>query len=178
MAASKYFGIGLQRTGTASLCKAFQLLGFKARHGDYLRFPGALCLKDPIYNQYDFFCDTPFAFLYDKLDLAFPGSKFIYTFRHVDLWLKSVERLFTVNDQFSLLPSAAKHHVLMYGQSSFDPKIAKAVFLKHQRDVRAHFIGRDNLLELELGDSFGWAPLCKLTGRNRPDAEFPFFNRL
>lgn len=35
-------------------------------------------------------CDPPIPILYEKLDQAYPGSKFILTVRNEDKWLTSV----------------------------------------------------------------------------------------
>ncbi len=135
-------------------------------------------MKDAIYNQYDMFADTPYSILYDKLDLYFPNSKFIYTSRNVDQWTRSVEKLFAINNQFLSMPNIAMHHVLIYGQPVFNAEIAKSVFLKHQSDVREYFRDKKNFIEIDLDNSFGWGPLCEFTGRNIPDAGFPWINQL
>ena len=85
----KYFGIGLSRTGTKSLYKAFKLMGFNSKH--YLPPRREV-------SRYDFVNDLPIPMRYKKLDQKFPGSKFIYTVRDTEAWLKSCKVHFSKKD--------------------------------------------------------------------------------
>ena len=95
---SKVFGIGLSKTGTTSLARALEILGYNTR--DYLgvtRYsPGDLTSIDlDEVNANDAFTDTPIPSFYRELDKMYPGSKFILTVRDMDGWLKSCKKQFT-----------------------------------------------------------------------------------
>ena len=79
---SKIFGIGLSKTGTTSLARALEILGYKTR--DYLgvtRYSsGDLSSIDlDEIETNDAFTDTPVPSFYRELDSRYPGSKFILT---------------------------------------------------------------------------------------------------
>tara|TARA_B100000674_G_scaffold471193_1_gene459764 strand:+ start:989 stop:1804 length:816 start_codon:yes stop_codon:yes gene_type:complete len=96
---NKCFGIGQHKTGTTSLNKIFQLLGYdcapqqeieiattkQVMHGNYVELFRQV-------EKYDFFQDSPFAqgLCWVALDAKFPGSKFIYTDRDPDSWFASL----------------------------------------------------------------------------------------
>jgi hypothetical protein len=174
----KIFGIGLQRTGTTSLAKALEALGYSVKHGDYTRFPGSLDPADPIYRRYDAFCDTPYFFLYQKLDLAFPGSKFIHTTRGVDAWVESVRELYKKNRQFLAAPAIRLHHLIIYGTADFNERLMRHAFSWHERAVLSYFRGREqDLLTINIDQGFGWSPLCSFLGVIEPNQSFPYVNR-
>ena len=94
--APKVFGIGLSRTGTQTLNRALQMLGYEAAHYPPItcyRLGRALLDLDEA-GKYDALTDIPVARFYKELDSAFPGSKFIMTVRNPDDWIESVERLY------------------------------------------------------------------------------------
>ena len=47
----------------------------------------------------------------------------------------------------------------------------------HVDRVRAHFAGRDDLLEIDLAACGGWRPICELLGVAEPGTPFPWVNR-
>ena len=71
---SRFFGIGLSRTGTTSLTQAFKILGYVFYH-----YPS----EQQLFNLRDGqgACDIPVVRYYKKLDKMFPGTKFINTIR-------------------------------------------------------------------------------------------------
>jgi hypothetical protein len=178
-AREKIFGIGLQRTATSSLAEACRILGWNPCHGDYARLPGALDLNDPIYETFNMFCDTPFYYLFEKLDFKYPGSKFILTVREEDSWIESVQKLFNVNRQFSYSPAIRLHHTLVYGSPSFDESAMRDAHRRHIRKVSAHFQDRQaDLLIADLTRNAGWNELCEFLGCERPSCPFPHLNRI
>ena len=97
---SKIFGVGLSKTGTTSLARALEILGYKTR--DYLgvtRYsPSDLSSIDlQIIDSNDAFTDTPIPSFYRELDTRYPGSKFILTVRDTDDWLQSCKKQFSQN---------------------------------------------------------------------------------
>jgi hypothetical protein len=106
MTPSKIFGIGLSRTGTLSLHKAFLLLGLRSRHyvfdPEIARYMLALengtapeALRLTALDTLDCISDAPVCGLVGPLDAAYPGSRFVLTIRDEASWLDSCERHFT-----------------------------------------------------------------------------------
>ena len=82
--APKVFAIGFNKTGTTSLHRVFEDLGYRSYHGSKWRDTS----RTGIYRLYDAFCDgVPDNFR--KLDAMFPNAKFILQVRDLDAWLDS-----------------------------------------------------------------------------------------
>lgn len=79
---AKVFGIGLPRTATTSLAAATMELGYITCH---------TCFNLQLYDDYDAYFDTPFYIEYPELDIRYPGSKFLLTWRDPQNWAKSFE---------------------------------------------------------------------------------------
>ena len=104
---SKIFCLGLHKTGTSSLGRALEFLGYKNCYGaTHLRRQiGESKLMQALFSKqyeplidfaenYDAFNDLPWSVLYEALDDHFPDSKFILTTREDDAWLVSAKRYF------------------------------------------------------------------------------------
>jgi len=99
----RYFGLGANKTGTTSLKRALQALGFRVgSEPEYEKLlPHWIKRNFQVIVDYvrqdesDAFQDVPFShdFTYQALDLAFPESKFILTERSSsDVWFESLRR--------------------------------------------------------------------------------------
>ena len=174
----KYFGIGLQRTGTTSLHQAALMLGVRsAPMSTDLQHD----LKSPIIDRYELFSDNPIPFYYQRLDQLYSGSKFILTTRLVDDWLKSVEWLLT-HDTPNLAPELQKIadevHLQLYGRTTFDESTFRAFWHSYHVEVERHFADRpDDLLRLDFSAGDGWEKLCRFLGKPIPDRPFPHSNQ-
>ncbi len=172
------FCVGWQKTGTKSLGRALQWLGFSVasfraeltyrwHEGRYEKLVGAA-------SRDNAFEDFPWALAFRELDRAFPDAKFILTTRRTDaVWLDSYQR------HVERIPRWVGHY-LIYG--SYDP-VADAerhvsIYRQHNEDVRRHFSGRPGkLLEMRFEQQDGWAPLCSFLGRRDvPAVPFPHLN--
>lgn len=171
---NKIFGIGLQRTGTTSLNKALNILGFESVHGPYGLFNN---WDDPILSQYDAFTDNPIPLIYKELDKRFPGSKFILTTREVGSWLKSVEWLFTKGYSAfkrSKYEEINQIHLTLYGTKQFEEDKFRQTFREHHREVKNYFSDRaQDLLVLNFSENLDWKPLCRFLNVEVPDIPFP-----
>ena len=93
---TKVFGIGFHKTGTSSLAKALERLGYTvcgARRD--LVEPAVSNDLDKLFkviDQYDACQDNPWPILFRELDEHYPGSKFILIERDPDKWLRSAIR--------------------------------------------------------------------------------------
>jgi hypothetical protein len=175
---SKIFGIGLQRTGTTSLHRALQMLGYRSVHGPFGLYPD---LDPSIMDCYDAFSDNPIPLLYPLLDQAYPGSKFICTTRDMASWLKSVKWLFSVGrleSNWQAAPVIDAVHAALYGTSDFDEPAFRTFWHVYHAGVRRHFADRpQDLLMLDFTAGDGWEPLCAFLGHPVPGVAFPRSNQ-
>lgn len=165
---SKIFGIGLSKTGTTSLCLALRELGYSVF--DYPRTVEQI-------DSHDAATDASVAVQFRELDELYPGSKFIYTTRHLDPWLVSCERFWA-----KMYQDNDPHHVdvftRLYGSYSFDRDLFATAYARHESRVADHFAGRDDLLQLAICDGDGWERLCDFLGRQVSGVRFPHSNSL
>ena len=175
----KVFCIGFQKTGTTSMEAALGELGYKVTS----IFGKALPLDElrrsyaarglEIAEEYDAVQDMPWPLLYRELDQAFPGSKFILTWRESDRWLKSICSHFGSN------PAVLQQ--LTYGEDAPYPVGHEAHYVKvyetHNAEVRRYFAERkEDFLEMNLSKGDGWNVLCPFLGEPMPDSPFPRTN--
>jgi len=166
----KYFGIGLSKTGTRSLCTAFEMLGYSGKH--YLAEYEYAKL-----DQWDFCNDLPISIRYKELDVQYPGSKFIYTPREMNAWLLSCKRHW---EKRAGLPGQNwdDYRMDLFGMLEFDRDVFRRVFLQHQDEVLEHFQNRhEDFLVMDVCGGEGWERLCPFLGAPSPDVEFPHLNK-
>ena len=161
----RVYGISLSKTGTTSLYQAMRILGYKnCRH--YFRqdlwFSGV--------NKYGFANDMPVYYEYKQLDFAFPGSKFIYTDRPVDQWIKSFEYLWNVQKD---KPGWRNWVDRYWGVDEWDGRWFRGEYARHRDEVMRYFEGREeDLLVRDIGS--GWDDLCEFLDCDIPDEPYPF----
>lgn len=186
---TRVFGVGFQRTGTSSLYDAFCTLGFDSAHWESGEWARTVWQE---MNRWDrsatlersyAVCDNPIPLIYEKLDAAYPGSKFVLTVRDEDDWLQSVERLWSYehnpcrwtwdSDGFS-----HKVHSMIYGQPAFDADAFLARYRRHNAEVVEHFSNRsDDLLVMDMSNGAGWPKLCGFLGIDQiPNTPYPHEN--
>lgn len=165
---SKIFGIGLSRSGTTSLTEALKILGFSVVHS-----PTNL-------NQIrkrDAATDTTVADNFERLDVMFPGSKFIHTIREKESWLNSCERFWSLmQPQFDRSFLLTELHKQLYGSTTFDRANFSGAYDRHLLRVKQFFDNRsDDLLIMETEYSAGnrWTDLCQFLNRPVPVVSFP-----
>ena len=182
---ARIFGIGLHRTATTSLHRAFEILGFDSFHfrtGNEARMiweeTSAAGRSDTLEKWYAL-SDLPIPLLYRKLDKAYPGSKFILTVRNEEAWLKSVGRLWSAdyNPQrwtWDVWPFSHKIHRALYGREDFDTHTFLARYRRHNTEVREYFRDRpDDLLVMDVDAGLNWEPLCRFLGTTAPSTPYP-----
>jgi hypothetical protein len=179
MKTPKVFCIGFQKTGTTSMAAALEILGYRVTSifgrdlelDDLRRSYVARGLK--IAAGVDAVQDMPWPLMYRELDAAFPGARFILTWRETDRWLASICGHFGRNP--------AVLQALTYGEDAAFPvgheARYRAVYERHNSEVRGYFRDRPgDLLEMNLARGDGWAPLCAFLGAPVPDVPFPASN--
>jgi hypothetical protein len=174
--APKVFCIGFQKTGTTSLESALKILGYRVTsifgrdlsigtlRRDYI--PMGL----QIAQNHDAVQDMPWPLMYRELDEAFPGSRFILTWRESDRWIRSIVSHFGAN------PNVLQQ--LTYGDDAPFPVgheyHYRHVYDAHNAAVRAYFRDRpQDLLEMNLSQGDGWEKLCAFLEAPVPAVPFP-----
>lgn len=171
----KVFGIGFQKTGTSSLGRALEQLGYAVQGGFGVEPPDIErkireCAEDHL-TRYDAFQDTPWPVLYRYLDERAPGSKFILTVRDPDSWIKSVV------SHFGSTELATHAWIYGYGAPAGHEDIYLARYLKHNENVKAYFANRPgDLLVMDFARGDGWEALCTLLDKPVPTIRFPVKN--
>lgn len=190
---NKIFCIGLSRTGTTSLNRALEILGFNSMHylnpSDYLSELLQGNYNWNIINRYDAVSDIPICDYFTELNYRFPNSKFILTIRpNMEEWLKSCQHQMdiivppkilqkdahtTTLDDHSLIRS------LVYGCINFDERKYTFKYLNHLHNVLEYFDPRSvnrfiKLLILDItNDSNPWIKLCNFLEKPIPNVSFP-----
>ncbi|WP_017732388.1 sulfotransferase family protein [Nafulsella turpanensis] len=177
---SKIFGIGLSKTGTTSLGAALEILGYKTKDFPSIKYIPhfLLYIKDKHLQHYDAFTDVPVIPFYKKLDKKFPGSKFIYTYREKEDWLRSCELYPRFNLPFRKLPlKIIKLRTQVYGTYKFDRNKFSDAYDRHHADVMSYFKEKpEQLLCMNIIKGEEWEPLCNFLNHPVPAVPFPSRN--
>lgn len=178
----KVFGIGWAKTGTTTLGRCFELLGF-ARRSQNLSLVPALMHGDwtrtlHLAAQHESFEDWPWIRIYRELDAAFPGSRFVLTRRDPAAWLESYRAMLA--GEGPPAPALAAIRDWLYGLSVADASDAEllARVRQHDADVQAWFADRPgDLLVVDWARGDGWEALCAFLDLPIPEVPFPHLNR-
>ena len=191
----KVFGIGLSKTGTGSLTEALTLLGYRTLHWpadlvtqvEVYRFfaTGEAGIHLSVLNDHDALTDTPVCCLYQALDKAYPGSKFILTVREKQAWLRSYHgHWHRYPPMFSERPDSLVAHYShflnerLYGTQSADPQILSRAYDRYTAEVFDYFRERpQDLLLLDICGGDGWSKLAPFLGVATPEVPFPWENQ-
>jgi len=186
----KVFGIGLSRTGTRSLAKALETLGYHALHWRFAPENRLLELEDAYFC--DAIVDIPAAFMFETLFHVFPKSKFVYTTRPLDDWERSISAHYDADTprilgrrlelipvsprpvgQSALISSPLYHaiHHSIYTQH----ETWRAAYAAHDARIRKFFAGQEyRLLNLDVfAGNEGWPELCSFLGAKTPSSPYP-----
>lgn len=176
------FVVSLPRTGTTSMCKMLNVLGYKAKH-----VPSCFYEKW-VKEGYNAFADTPCftpTFIKER-SITNPNSKFIYLDKSVDAWIDSFEsvklhesynKLLNIKNP-ELLNVVNINEILAYGEvfgfnGIYDKDHFKAMSILHKRNVES-LLPKDQLLHYDF--TMGWEPLCKFLKKEVPLVEMPRLN--
>jgi Sulfotransferase domain len=166
----KIVGIGFYKTGTTSLGRALRILGHRLQKGFTFNKPGKRVVipepvtfdkvRDaalPMMRYYSAFEDNPWPFLYRDVDRAYPGTRFILTYRDSESWYRSACGKWSRT-----------------GKPKVDKKEAIRQYEAHNAAVRTYFKDRQSdLLCWDLTQNPTWEPLCRFVGAPIPNRRFP-----
>lgn len=182
---TRIFGIGLHKTATTSLHNAFKILGYDSAHWKDAHWAKAIWKEmteqgrsKTVEGNYCL-SDLPIPLLYEKLDKAYPNSKFILTIRDENKWIQSVENHWSINhNKFRWAwrsdPFTNKIHKELYGQIGFNYELFLNRYRKHNADVQEYFHNRpDDLLVMNMDDGGNWHDLCYFLQCSIPPVKYP-----
>jgi len=184
---TRIFGIGMHKTATTSLNRAFQILGFDSLHWGTGEAPKIwqemnLTGESKTLEQFYALSDLPIPLFYKELDKAYPGSKFILTIRDEAKWLNSVQKLWSYEHNptrklWDKYPISNRLHKAMYGIEHFDSEVFINRYRAHNAEVIEYFKGRwEDLLVLDLEVENPWTYLCTFLSKPIPEVKFPYLN--
>jgi hypothetical protein len=177
---TRVFGIGLHKTGTTSLAQAFRIMGLDAAHWESPHWARYIWqeMKETgssrTLEMHYALCDLPIPLLYEQLDAAYPGSRFILTVRDEDAWINSIRvhwqamRQDWNNDVFS-----NEIHRELYGTTEFDEQIFRERYRRHNDDVMCYFHGRSDFMRLEIRPETSMLELSRFLGMPAMHRKFP-----
>jgi hypothetical protein len=182
---TRIFGIGMHKTATTSLDGALKILGTDSAHWETAHWAKAIFDEMNTWGRsltleksYAL-SDLPIPLLYEKLDAAYPGSKFILTIRDEDRWIRSVRNHWSHDHNpfraaWSTDPFTHKVHKALYGQKGFDEEIFRARYRRHNAEVMEYFKDRPlDLLIMDMEKDTGWQELCPFLNKPIPAEDYP-----
>ncbi|MFO1091860.1 MAG: sulfotransferase [Planctomycetaceae bacterium] len=181
----KVFGIGFHKTGTSTLGRALRTLGYRVQKGRAFNHPRKPSIPEPVTLDkvwdlvrpmiplYGAFEDNPWPLLFQHVDQAYPGSRFVFTYRDSDRWIRSALRYFGAKTNAT--------HDLLYERPKFriagNEDIALARYERHNMEVLDYFHNRPgDILQWNLEADPRWEPLCEFLGCPVPERHFPHAN--
>lgn len=201
MSTQKIFGLGFPKTGTTTLERAHEILGYKVckghwnnNHTNYLLglyvngdFEGI----SKVVEHFDAFFDAPWGGgnLYKWLLNEYPGAKFVLSIRDSEAWLRSLSGMFegavgqAADLSFALHANgrygAARFWESVFGLEDFrqDWTHVQKVYEetnKRVREVLNHV--EADFLEVDVTEGDGWEKLCRFLGCPVPGEPFPHAN--
>jgi len=201
----KVFCIGRNKTGTTSVKRAFQDLGYRVGKEEMAyKYLHSYAKRDfkPIIKfckTAQVFEDIPFSlpYTYQAMDDAYPGSKFILTIRDsADQWVKSLlnhhKRRFGSNGQLPTKDQLKKLYKTpglnrwdfekikydMTENDLYDVEFLKETYHHHNKEILNYFRHRKNdLLIINLSETGSYQRFCEFLGENPLYKKFPHLNR-
>lgn len=178
----KVFVIGFHKTGTTSLAKALQVLGYRVcgfvNPRPWMK-PSTHTWEElfelrykPLLKEYDAFEDTLWFMYYKELAEMYPDAKFILTKRPAEKWYKSALKHFGGYDRLSF-------RWIYDGRG--DPEGNRELYLEkynsHNQEVDKYFSKTNqDFLVMNLPEDFNWDVLCSFLDCPQPFGSFPHAN--
>jgi len=172
--------VSLPRSGTKSISKCLQILGYSTKHcpSDVL----AVYLND---RAYDVYADTPLycPSIFSNLCLE-PSNKFIYIDREVESWVDSFQRTklhdaymdYLSKDYLKWATARLDKQCLIeiFHGTSWSKEMAISAYNDHREKVM-NIIPPSQLLCYKFED--GWKTLCEFLNKPIPHVMTPHINK-
>lgn len=163
----------MSKTGTTSLGKCFRILGLTPQKSadqrlkNYYERTGDTAKLIKVAKKFRSFEDVPWYLVFEDLDKAFPGSKFVLTVRKNSM----------------VHAKSAWNHGVRAGVRSGEPTASYLVakmtkYENHNLRVREYFKNRpEDLLVLCWENGDGWGELCSFLSLPIPSEPIPHANK-
>ncbi len=182
----KIFCIGLNKTGTSSLHEAFKILGVKSVHHiceeGYLQNimienhnnGDKLLSKIDHYEAFSDWTMTSTLSFFKILDVEYTESKFIFTSRDIDSWVKSRETHVKSMNGLKQLQKENPENTWI----NLRTDIWRKEFVEYETEVRSYFADREeDILFFDVTKGDGWGKLCAFLKTDQPKCPFPHKNK-
>lgn len=182
-------GAGFGRTGTESMKRALEILGYGPCYHMYEVIPNKYRFEmwqgiydgtvtpdwDAVFDGFRATVDWPAARYWRELAAHFPDAKILLTYRDAESWYASMEKtiLTFLRDPEKTEGMAPRLRDTVFEGDVSDKDHVIAVYNRNVADVQSAF-GPERLLTYQLGS--GWEPLCRFLDVNIPDVPFPSGN--
>lgn len=201
----KFFCIGKNKTGTTSLAKAFEQLGYQVGE----QRPAQMLLREYVRRDFEpiirycrsaeVFQDSPFSYpeTYKYMDAAFSGSKFILSVRDSgDQWYESLTRFHAERFGAGKIPTADdlkrapniwkgrawESNRAIYNSPEGDPYNREVLinqYHQHNAAIREYFKTRpDDFLEINVASQNDYRRFVEFIGVESSDEGFPWENSI
>lgn len=201
----RVLGVGLSRTGTKTLHRAFEILGLKSIHYDTNRLNDILGGASPKpdfrrYDDIDAVTDIPSAYFFSELLEAYPESKAILTIREINAWWKSIS--YHSNTRGPISKKSLAYYTsrvcglkrqsgmdrqeydifrillrnYVYGSFVASEFLYKKKYIEHNERVMAT-VPAKRLLVIDIAAGDGWEKICHFLGMPIPSESFPHENK-
>ncbi len=177
---TKIFVIGLNKTGTTSLGRALEILGYD-RHKTYdLELTRAWSEGnfEPLFavaDRHNNLEDWPWPMTYEEMYARYPNAKFILSTRSSpEVWFQSLCK-------HALRIGPSEYEKIIYGHympHDFEDEYL-AFYEEHNQSVLDFFASKNptKLLEFCIEKDHGWEKLCTFLDQPTPSEVFPNLNR-
>ena len=199
---NKVFCIGFSKTGTTSLEKALNHLGYKMYTGRYDNYVAHWLYACYIYGDYDeilritdiydAFADAPWGGtdVYKHVYRKHPDSKYILTLRDTEEWYESFCNMCLkfsndLNTCFDDFYTNGRYSFGLLFQKIFNIDVIEGneYKIKHIYDAYNQncmgFLEKNNAdyITLNIDDEYKWEKVCKFLDKSVPNMPFPHANR-
>lgn len=177
MKKSKVFINSLHKTGTTSLSRFLEKLGYLVTGPDTHLFIPAIQKDydeiDRFLNRYDAFQDDPWYLIYPYLERQHPTAKFVFLERDENSWIKSVQNFYD-RDRYN---NSVRR--VFYGNA--DTIASKNLYLdkyrSHKKEVFDYFKNRENFISISIAENNDAIRLQNFLGEPVRFKSFPHKNR-
>lgn len=176
------FNIGFSKTGSTSLTKALNMLNIPTLHyrtDENEEIESSIISKNielknyllyPLDQTYQGFSDFHGEHYYKTLYFQYPGSKFIFTTRPFNQWIKSLSKEKNIK-YYAGIEISSRNNIYQNSKKIFD------YYHNKTEEIREFFNDKPKqFLEMRITEGDGWEELCNFLNVPKLDVPFPVKN--
>lgn len=173
----KFICIGLPKTGTTSLCKAFECYGYEYIHGPYALAMSSERMQRGVLDRVDLIAEIHGLFDFELLKQWYPDARLIWTTRDIDSWLTSCEGHFKKIRANTVRANLIRTgRMLRFGVDCYSKEVFSPIYNEHYKKVNLYKDRTgEEIIQLDItnGDGYdGLSSILPLTS-----GKFPHFNK-